>query len=71
MDRDAHPRPQASTLYFADITNGLVKQVLAEADEKFLDEDYDITLMAMRSCGRAGAMGIRISTNTVTTSMHR
>ncbi len=31
------------TLYFADIANGMVKQVLAESDEKFLDEDYDIT----------------------------
>ena len=31
------------TLYFADIANGMVKQGLAEADEKFLDEDYDVT----------------------------
>lgn len=31
------------TLYFADIANGMVKQALAEADEKFLDEDYDVT----------------------------
>ena len=31
------------TLYFADIANGMVKKALSESDEKFLDEDYDIT----------------------------
>jgi dipeptidyl-peptidase-4 len=30
-------------LYFADIATGEVKQVLTEADEKFLDETYDLT----------------------------
>jgi dipeptidyl-peptidase-4 len=30
-------------LYFADITNGQVKQMLTEPDSKFLDETYDLT----------------------------
>ncbi len=30
-------------LYFADITDGRVKQVLTEADDKFFDETYDLT----------------------------
>jgi dipeptidyl-peptidase-4 len=30
-------------LYFADIATGQVKQVLTDADEKFLDEGYDVT----------------------------
>ena len=31
------------TLYFADIVDGAVKQVLSDSDEKFLDETYDVT----------------------------
>ena len=30
-------------LYFADTTNGQVKEALSESDEKFLDDGYDIT----------------------------
>ena len=44
VDRDADPRSQASRLYFADASNGAGASGARNTDDKFLDDNYDVSV---------------------------